>query len=146
MRVQAVVLAVLLMACGEGDKDAFQARFEVYFLTDEQTCYRCMEVASDGSGVASIRERAELPAESRTFVLTEPELQEFLADVELARTVEWAPSYESPARSDNWRFRLELSDADGARRTVLEPASSEWPEHLAPLMTRMLDTYRANLP
>ncbi|ATB45086.1 hypothetical protein [Corallococcus macrosporus] len=145
MRVQAVVLAVLLMACG-GDDEDFTARFDVCFLPDYQYCDRGLEVTSDGSGVASAMEAPNLPAQTWSVTLTEPELQGLLADVELARTVKWEPSYEDPNRYDNYRFILVLSDADGERRTVLEPVASFWPEHLAPLMTRLRDVYRASLP
>ena len=138
MRIQAVLLAVLLMACGEGggpDEDAFVARFESTFRQCYGVCYYRLDVASDGSAQLAYAERKGKRESKRSFLLRQSDLDGLLGDVALARTETWEPVYGCPDCVDQGEYSLKLADKDEVREAMVDPIFV--PAHLAPLIHRL---------
>ncbi|ATB45087.1 hypothetical protein [Corallococcus macrosporus] len=139
MRIQAVVLAVLLMACGdsggEPDENAFLALFEVSYGNCAGVCYARLDVASDGAAQVSYAERKGRLETKRPFLLWQSELDGLLEDVALSRTEAWESQYGCPECVDQGQYFLKLAGTDGVRQATVDP--NVIPEHLAPLIGRL---------
>ncbi|NOJ77921.1 MULTISPECIES: hypothetical protein [Myxococcus] len=138
MRIQAVLLAVLLMACGDGggpDEDAFVARFEASFGQCYGICYYRLDVASDGSAEVAYAERKGARESKQTFLLRQSELDGLLEDAALARTETWAPVYGCPDCVDQGRYSLKLADKGEVREAMVDPMFM--PAHLSPMILRL---------
>ncbi|MFP2961868.1 hypothetical protein ACLEPN_29745 [Myxococcus sp. 1LA] len=143
MRIHAVVMAVLLLACGGKGEDTFWVRLESQSIECRGQCYFRLDVSSDGNAQLATAEAKGKFESYLSFSLTESEKRGGLDDVWLARTQAWAPTYGCPDCVDRMRYDLEFSNSDEVRRAAMDPTSL--PEYMAPLIRRMEALLRITL-
>ncbi|AKQ69436.1 hypothetical protein A176_006348 [Myxococcus hansupus] len=146
MRIQAALVAVLLMACGGGeelDEDVFVVRFEASYGECQGSCYFRLEISSDGASHVAYAERKGMRESRKAFLLSQFELNGLLKDVTRARADAWEPVYGCPDCVDQGSYGLTLAGTEELRQSSVDPKVI--PAHLAPLIQRMYRTLRVNL-
>lgn len=146
MRIQAVLLAVLMMACGGGeelDEDVFVVRFAASYGECEGACYFRLEISSDGAAHVAYARREGMHESRKAFLLSQFELNGLLNDVTRARSEAWEPVYGCPNCVDQGGYDLTFAGTQEVRRSAVDPKVV--PTHLNPLIQRMYRMLRVNL-